>query len=317
MATVNTIRGPLDTAELGPTLMHEHLVLKSPGIAENWPERYDHEAAIQQTKDKLGRLAERGIRTLVDVTPPDIGRDVRVFEKVQAVSEVNIIACTGVYSVPPLYWWFHSPDELADAFINDIRDGIQGTNIRAAILKVASDQQLFPDPPGVPGLNELCLRAVARAHRATGVPISTHTGPPALGLMQQRVFREEGVDLSRVIIGHVGDTTDMDLLKKLLDAGSYIGMDRFGYEVFLPLQDRVNTVADLCQAGYADRMVLSHDTVCYTHWPLEERLGPMPQFTLISDTVLPALQDRGVEKAQIDQMLVGNPRRIFEQQGSY
>ena len=296
--------------------MHEHLVLKSPGIAENWPERYDHEAAIQQATGKLHQLAERGIRTLVDLTPPDIGRDVELFEKVQAVSEISIIACTGIYWLPPLYWWFHSPDELAEAFINDIRKGIQGTNMRAAILKVASDQ-LFPDPPDMPGLNDLCLRAVARAHRSTGVPISTHTGPPALGLRQQQVFREEGVDLSRVIIGHVGDTTDVELLKKLMDAGSYVGMDRFGYEVFLPLADRIDTVAELCLAGYADRMVLSHDTVCYTHWPLEQRFGPIPDFSLISDTVLPALQDRGVETAQIDQMLVGNPRRIFEQQGSY
>ena len=253
----------------------------------------------------------------MDLTPPDIGRDVRLFEKIQAVSEINVIACTGVYFAAPFYWWFHSPDELADAFINDVVNGIQGTNIRAAILKVASDDRLFPDPPGVPSLKELYLRAVARAHRTTGVPISTHTGPPTVGLNQQQVLREEGVDLSRVIIGHVGDTTEVDLLKKLMDAGSYIGMDRFGYEAFLPLADRINTVAELCLAGYADRMVLSHDTVCYTHWPLEQRLGPLPHLTLISDTVLPALQDRGVEKAQIDQMLVGNPRRIFEQQGSY
>ena len=320
MPTVNTIRGPVDAAELGPTLMHEHLVVTTPGIAENWPDLHDHEAAIRTTKGKLRDMASRGIRTLVDFTTPDLGRDVRVYVDLQDGPDVNIIVCTGVTWMVPLYWWFQSADELAAAFVGDIVRGIQGSSIKAGIIKIASDDQM-PGPPGSPDLNEKCLRAAARAHRATGTPISTHTGPPSLGVDQQRVFREEGVDLSRVVIGHTGDTTDVDLLKRLMDEGSTVGLDRFGYDDILPLEDRIDTVAALCSAGYADRVVLSHDAIAATHWAIDRVHEPTPTresaFNLISDEVLPALRRREVDEVQIDQILVKNPRRIFERRAAY
>jgi len=318
--TINTIRGSVDTGQLGPTLMHEHLVVTSPGIAENWPSLHDHEAAIRTTTAKLRDLASRGIRTVVDVTTPDLGRDVRVYTDLEAEIDVHIIASTGVTWMVPLYWWFRSADKLAAAFVEDVTRGIQGSSIKAAILKIASDD-LLPDPPGSPDLNEKCLRAAARAHRATGVPISTHTGPPSRGFEQQRLFREEGVDLSRVIIGHVGDTTDVDLLKRLMDEGSTVGLDRFGYDDILPLEDRIATLATLLSAGYADRIVLSHDAVAATHWAMDRMHDPVPTrpsaFNVISDEVLPALRQRGVDEARIDQMLVKNPRKIFECQATY
>ena len=320
MPTVNTIRGPVNTDELGPTLMHEHLVVTTPGIAENWPDLHDHEAAIRTTKAKLRGLASRGIRTVVDFTTPDLGRDVRVYADLRAGTDLNVIACTGVTWMVPLYWWFRSADELAAAFVSDITQGIQGSSIKAAILKIASDD-LLPDPPGSPNLNDKCLRAAARAHRATGVPISTHTGPPGRGFDQQRVFREEGVDLSRVIIGHMGDTTDVELLQRMMDEGSTVGLDRFGYNDILPLEDRIDTLVALCSSGYADRIVLSHDAISATHWAIDRMHDPVPTresaFNVISDEVLPALRRREVDEAQIDQMLAKNPRRIFECQAAY
>ena len=143
---------------------------------------------------------------------------------------------------------------MTDMFIRDIEQGIADTGIKAAILKCATDE------PGVtPGV-ERVLRAVAQAHRHTGVPISTHThAGTRRGLEQQRIFAEEGVDLSRVVIGHSGDTTDVDYLEELIGNGSYIGMDRFGVDVYLPFEDRVDTVARMCERGHAEKMVLSHD----------------------------------------------------------
>jgi len=174
---------------------------------------------------------------------------------------------------------------------------------------------LIPEPAGLPGQCEKLLRGAARAHAATGAPIYTHNGPPRLGLDQQRVFREEGVDLSRVIIGHVGDTTDLDLLKQLMDAGCFAGMDRFGYDDILPLADRIETVATLCKAGYADRMVLSHDALAATHWAIDRLYDPTPTRDsapcVVSDEVLPALREHGVDEAQIEQMMVDNPQKIF------
>src|SRR5205807_2646373 len=111
------------------------------------------------------------------------------------------------------------------------------------------------------------LRAVAQAHRQTGVPISTHTHAASRrGLDQQRVFQEEGVDLTRVVIGHSGDTTDAAYLEEIIANGSYIGMDRFGIDAMLPFEDRVGIVATMCERGHADKMVLSHDASCFMDW---------------------------------------------------
>ena len=156
---------------------------------------------------------------------------------------------------------------------------------------------------------------MARAHRETGAPISTHTDAlTERGLEQQAVFREEGVDLGRVVIGHCGDTTDLDYLRRLIDAGSYIGMDRFGLNLMLPFEDRVATVAALCEQGYADRMVLSHDASCFTHnfdVQAKEELLPQWRYTHLHDEVLPALRERGVSQRDIDTMLVDNPRKVL------
>jgi phosphotriesterase-related protein len=171
--------------------------------------------------------------------------------------------------------------------------------------------------PGV----ERVLRATAQAHRATGVPISTHThAHTRRGLEQQTIFESEGVDLSRVVIGHSGDTTDLGYLEEVMAQGSFLGMDRFGIDVLLPFEDRVNTVAALCERGHADQMVLSHDAACYNDWLPEEQLPivtPNWNYLHITRDVVPALKQRGVSDEQIDQMLIHNPRKVFERQGAY
>ncbi len=140
------------------------------------------------------------------------------------------------------------------------------------------------------------------------------------GLEQQRVFLEEGVDLSRVVIGHSGDTTDIAYLEELIAGGSYLGMDRFGLDSILPFEDRVNTVATMCKRGHAGKMVLSQDAACFIDW-LPERdlpvLMPNWHYLHIHNDVIPALQQRGVTDQQIRVMLVDNPRAIFDRQNAY
>ena len=138
---------------------------------------------------------------------------------------------------------------------------------------------------------------------------------------QQRIFREEGVDLGRVVIGHCGDSTDLDYLEERVGAGSYIGMDRFGIDTILAFEDRVNTVAEMCKRGHAKSMVLSHDANCFFHLgaPRDEVASALPRwgYKHIHDDVIPALKERGGIDEQIDTMLVENPRKYFENQGAY
>jgi phosphotriesterase-related protein len=325
VANINTVKGSVDAGSLGTTLMHEHVFVLSPEIMANFGSQYwDEELRVADAIEKLKALKAKGVDTIVDLTVIGLGRYIPRVQRVAADSPVNIVAATGVYTYNdvPMFFNFRGPGTLLDGpevmtemFVRDIEEGIEDTGVKASILKCATDEQGLT--PGV----ERVLRAVAQAHRQTGVPISTHTNAHLKrGLDQQEIFRQEGVDLSRVVIGHSGDTTDIDYLEEILKNGSYLGMDRFGIDILLPFEDRVDTVAKMCERGHAGKMVLSHDAACFMDWvPAEamETAAPRWHYTHIHDDVLPALKDRGVTDEQIQQMLVDNPRAIFEREGSY
>ncbi|HEV8616145.1 MAG TPA: phosphotriesterase-related protein, partial [Methylomirabilota bacterium] len=291
-------------------LMHEHVVTRSPGVQENWPHLWDRDAIVAIAERKLADLYTRGIRTLVDLTTVDLGRDIDLIAAVARRSRVHVIVATGVWWMPQRYFSAHGVDDVAALFIRDITQGIAASSVKAAIIKCATDTA------GVTPVIDNVLRACARAQKATGVPISTHTWAAGRsGEAQQAIFAQEGVDLRRVIIGHSGDSEDLGYLRGLMERGSTIGMDRFGLEHFLPTARRVEVLARLCAEGYAGRMVLSHDANCWTDMLSEDdkrRTRPLWHYNHISDDILPALRKAGVSGDQIEQMLMRNPRAIFE-----
>lgn len=317
-ATIPTATGAIRPDELGVTLMHEHVFLLDPDAERNWPGGWDEEEQVADAVAQLRRLAQSGVDTLVDLTVPGLGRDVARVRRIAEQVDLNIVVATGLYvtSELPLRFQFQDPagfgegrEVLEELFLGDLQDGIAGTGVRAAVLKCATDRAGLT--PGV----ERVLRVCARVHRRTGALISTHTDAASRrGLDQQRVLREEGVDLGRVVIGHCGDTADLAYLRQLMDAGSTIGMDRFGIDAILPFEQRVDTVAALCAEGYAARMTLSHDACCHFAWLAPDRLralAPNWHFHHLLDDVVPALRRRGVTQAQLDQLLVENPRRLL------
>jgi phosphotriesterase-related protein len=305
--------------------MHEHVFVLSTEIKENFPEDWgDEEQRVADAVERLRNLKKAGVDTIVDLTAIGLGRYIPRIQRIAEAADINIVAATGIYTyneVPHYYHFrgpgtlFEGPELMVDMFVRDITEGIAGTGVKAAILKCATDE------PGVTAGVERVLRAVAKAHRLTGVPISTHTDAASRrGLEQQRIFSEEGVDLSRVVIGHSGDTTDIGYLEEIIANGSYIGMDRFGIEVILPFEERVQTVATMCKLGHADKMVLSHDAACHNDWLDDDALAqltPRWNYLHITNDVLPALREQGVTEDQIEQMMVRNVRQIFENQGAY
>src|SRR6516225_4023578 len=323
MSQVNTVRGPIHPDTLGNTLMHEHIFVLSPEI-EKTVEEWDEAAERARAVTKLRELKQRGIDTLVDLTVVGLGRYIpRIAAIAEQVPEINVVVATGVYTYNevPMYFHFRGPgtilggrEPMVDLFVREIRDGIADTGVRAGILKCATDR-----PGMTPGV-ERVLRAVAQAHRETGVPITTHTPTPPepWGLEQQRVFRDEGVDLSRVVIGHSGGTVDTDYHLALIDNGSYLGFDHFGLPG-ISLEKRVDAVARLCARGHAGRIVLSHDAMCFVDWFPRAVMDASHDWhwTYISDTVLPAMRDRGISDADIHTMLVDNPRAILEGGAAY
>lgn len=325
MPTVETARGPIPTSSLGRVLMHEHVFILSPEMQHNVPEEWgDESTRLADAAHRLTELKNSGIDTILDPTALGLGRYIpRIAELARSI-ELNILVATGIYTFHelPHYWGRRVPgsgpngsDPMVNLFVRDIVEGIAGTGIKASVIKCATDR------PGVTPDVERVLRACAKAHRATGTPITTHTNAAdRRGLEQQQIFKSEGVDLTRVVIGHSGDTADLDYLMALIDNGSILGMDRFGIDGYLPTVKRVEVVAELCRRGYADRMVLSHDASCYLDWiPGEVPVAAMPNwhYLHISKDVIPALREVGVADAQIETMLVDVPRRFFEHSGPY
>jgi phosphotriesterase-related protein len=315
-ATVQTTRGPVDGTALGRTLMHEHVFSLYAEVRvqdTEWDEAERLADAIAQVK--ASRAV--GVDTIVDLTVYGIGRDVARVAQVAAAADVNIVVATGVYFFAEMPSYFvgrlehEGPTFIEDLLVREIETGIFATGIRAAVLKCASDAA------GLTADVETNLRATARAQRRTGVPLFTHSHAASQGgLDQMRIFAEEGVDPSRVIIGHCGDTNDLDYLQRLADLGCYLGMDRFGHRVRSSTSERVATVAALCERGYADRLVLSHDTNCWSD-KIPDRLrglrpgtSPAP-LTFLFDEGVPGLLAAGVSTGQLDQMLIDSPRRIL------
>ncbi len=322
MAVVESVRGPVDLGSLGQTLMHEHVFILSTEHVQNYgSDWWDEEARVADAIAKLNALYAKGIHTIVDPTVWGIGRYIPRIQRIAAATPINIIVATGlyVYEELPQQYAFRGPGLLLDIpepmvtdFSRDITEGIAGTGVKAALLKCC--METAEPTPGV----ERITRAIARTHRQTGAPITVHTsGPHQGGRAAVRIFTEEGVDLSKVVIGHAGDSNDLDYLTELADSGVLLGMDRFGLDLFNPGTERVKTVAALAARGYAASMVLAHDANCFidyfggAHDELRPVATPNWHYEHISDDVLPALLDAGVTQAQIDTMLVENPVRYF------
>ncbi len=324
MPTIETVRGAVDTADLGRTYMHEHIFVLTPDVQQNYPAEWGDEAERQaDAVAKLTALATSGVRTIVDPTVIGLGRYIPRIQQVAAqVPDLNIVVATGCYTYQDVPFYFHhrspavrsmlgmdEPEPMVAMFVSDITDGIAGTGVRAGMLKCAIDE------PGLTSGVERVMRAVAKAHLVTGCPITVHTHPDTRqGLEVRRVMAEEGVDPSAVILGHSGDSTDVDHLSDLAESGFWLGMDRFGINIETTFESRADTVVELCRRGFAGQMVLAHDAACYIDWIEPAVLPLMTQWNYlhIETEVLPYLRQHGVAEEQITAMLEDNPRRIFE-----
>ena len=314
MSIINTVLGPVETEELGFTLSHEHLATNAAGILKTFPELVDRSGIIEQANDTLKEAYEEGLRTIIDVSTIDLGRDVEMMREVSLNTRVNIVAATGNHLSVPRPFIDLQPEVIADLYVREIEVGIEGTGIKAGIIKVASDEG------GVTPAQEIVLRAAGQASIRTGVPISTHTwSPDRVGEEQVRILKQEGVDMGKVYIGHSNDDTDLGYLTDLLDEGVWLGLDRFpgGRRPGTPLwEERTELAKRLIDAGHSGRIMLSHDhsvpKARYGAVVQEERFKYNPDgYNFITRNVLPKLRNMGVSNESINQIMVDNPRRFF------
>jgi phosphotriesterase-related protein len=324
MERVETVLGPIEAGELGTTLIHEHLRVWDEAVHNQWPNAgtakedppyavgADEEYAVGVRDAKAA--VELGVKTICDPAAMFLGRDVRFMRRVSEESGLQVVPCTGIYTYDylPQFLLTRDADQIADLFVADIEEGIQGTEIKAAFIKVAADE------PGVTENIEKVHRAAARASLRTGAPIMAHTRPASnTGPRQIEIFEEEGVELSKVQLAHTGDTDDLGYIEGVLDKGVWIGLDRYGLDLFLPYDRRQATAKALLERGYADRVFLSADS-CATldYYPvnvLEQLLeaGAAQDWNIrtVPEKVLPELRQSGMTEEQERTIMVDNPVR--------
>jgi phosphotriesterase-related protein len=310
MPTVETVLGPIDDAALGFTLSHEHVLVAMGEDNHHYPWLFDWERTRANTVRELSEAKAGAVDTIIDLTTPDLGRDVEFVREVARESGVNIVAATGIWRDVPRSFWERGIDRIADIFAREIETGIGGSGIKAGVIKVANDAE------GVTPEAERVLRGAARALKRTGCPISTHQWAPAkVGARQVEIFLDEGAPMDRICIGHSADTTDVVYLESLLETGVYLSMDRYpGAEGRPDWRERNATVKALIDRGWAHRLMLGHD---YAPAPVSARhrgdvvpSGPT-RYLFLSTVALPALREAGVDAATIDLMMREVPRRFL------
>ena len=313
MTTINSVLGPLDTADLGFTLPHEHLVDSSAGIRVTYPELELRDRVLDMALESFSEAKAGGVDTVVEVSPLDLGRDVVLMREVSEQTGVQFICCTGCWLDIPRSFWGRDKDFIADLWVREIEQGIDGTDIKAGVIKVATSDPISEN-------EELMLRASARTHLRTGVPISTHTPTQSrIGEEQVRILKEEGVEPHHIYVGHLSNTLDPDYHCELARLGVWLGWDintPFGSADLPPWQQRTDYLKERLDEGLAASMMMSHDwnivlSRISTSGTPGRRQNP-DGYLWLSRAVIPRLMAAGVPAVVIDRMMVDNPRTYFE-----
>lgn len=322
--SVQTVRGPINPEEMGPTLVHEHVLFAYPGYTGDVTlGLFDHDSTMEKCLAACNSVKPFGIRTIIDATPNECGRDPLFLKELSERTDVNIIFSTGYYyegQGAPHYFnfrralGFNIEDEIFEMMVREITKGVGNTGIRPGVIKIGSSKNTITE------YEQIFFRAAARAHQETSVPIITHTQEGTMGPQQAEMLVSLGVDPKKIQIGHMDGNTDPDYHLATMQHGVKIAFDSCGIQRMLAMPmdvTRVEILTELLQNGGSDQIMLSHDYVM--HWlgrpmPVPEpiqQLLPNWHLSGIFDYHIPALRTNGVSDAQIQSLLVENPRHLF------
>ena len=313
---VQTVLGLLDASQLGYTLAHEHIA-DAPDVLKRWPKEWGGRSEFTaRAVEKLKGIKAAGIGTIADLTTYDVGRDIRFLEEVSRKSGLHVIAATGQRFLPPRAADMpaRTIDGLAAFFIKEIQQGIDGTGIKAGVIKIGI---ITKDPTA---LEEIGLRAAARASKATGAPIRTHTDARnRAGESHAAILESEGIDPARVSFDHSDDSGDMDYFLGLARRGYSLGMDHVHRGLnFKPVfERRADCIKRLIDAGFANKIFLSTDSEFggsllpqeAREW--RETIDPPDGMLFETRKLIPTLKQMGVSGSDIHTITVENPRRFF------
>ncbi len=320
---VNTVLGPIDAKDLGKTLMHEHFFWTYPGSDANTLYPYNREEVVKICVERCKELTEHGVKTVVDFTANDMGRDVLMLKEVSEKTGINIIFPVGLlYDVHggSAYWrnqlWVDKKgayEEMYELFMEEVTNGVPGTGgIKPGYIKTAG---------GLNGLSEyeqLVFDTAARVAKETGALIMSHTEQGTYAPEIANFYTKEmGLNPKQICINHLCGRPDMQYQRDVLDTGVYGAFDRFGLQGWLGAQtdeNRMATLLGLIGVGYIDQLFISTDTVMAWGGKPPKWSGLMAETYDISHNwkyLWPTLLEHGITEEQLNHMLVDNPRRFL------
>ena len=318
LTKIQTTTGTAEPNELGRTLIHEHVLIGYPGweLDARAPKFKRNDAMIRAV-DQMHELQSHGVGTFVDPCPMDFGRDPVFLAELAQKSGMRIICTTGAYfeAEGNTYTFRHMPmEELVAIYIQEIEQGIGETGIKAGAVKIATGDGVVSD------YERKLVIAGARAAKATGVPVISHTQNASCGHDQIDLVTGEGCPAEQLVVGHSDGTTDFDYQKSLADRGAFVGFDRFGISLFQPDEVRIANIIKMIAAGHLTRVLMSHDSIsCWLGRPFPyassfeamQEMLPNWRSNHIFKEILPKMRTAGVTEEQIETILVDNPKRLF------
>ena len=298
-----TVNGEINAADLGKTLIHEHVLVDFSGADKISSDRWEHDAVIKKVLPYLLEIKARGIRSIVECTPAFIGRDVKLLQKLSEQSDLHILTNTGYYGASdnkylPKWAFTESAEQLAEHWISEFKDGIDRTAIKPGFIKTGVN------PGSLSELHQKLIKATAITHLKTGLSICSHTGPALPAYRQLDILKANGVHPSAFVWVHANGSND-DFVK-IGKMGCWISLDGINDD---NLDKNSDTIALLKSNGLLNQVLISHDAGWYK--PGENNGGEFRGFTTISDKFIPLLKTKGFSESDINQIIVKNPAQVF------
>lgn len=299
-----TVNGFISPEELGTTLEHEHILVDFSGAENYHPENYNRQEAFDRILPELKKLEQYGVESFVECTPHFVGRDVVLLKQLADATGLNILTNTGFYGAQnnkfiPDHVLDMTAEAIAEFYIAEFEQGIEGTGIRPGFIKTAVDRKPLSD------FHATLVRAAAIAHKATGLTIMSHTGPALPAFQELEILKEEGVAPEAFIWTHASDEKYWENLVKIAQMGAWVSLDKYGWdENYL----KGEVLFYLKEQGVLNKILISHDAGWYEPNQPAKAIQP---YTPIFETLIPNLQAKGFTPAEIDLLLVDNPAKAF------
>lgn len=304
---VITVRGPIDSSQIGMTLSHEHILANFQPLAERdkQPWTYERGEVIKVVLPYLQQLKKLGCRTFVDCTAVGLGRDPVLLRRLAELAGLNILTVTGNYAAVnaqflPQYVFTDSVHALAGRWIAESKDGIEGTGIRPGLIKLGFNGGPLTEP------EQKLIRAAAICHRQTGLTLGAHTGPAVSAFAQLSILEKAGIHPSAWIWIHAQNEPDASQHFKAARMGAWVSFDGISSET---LEQHVELVKGMKQEGLLDRVLVSQDAGWYHVG--QPHGGAFRTFQTVFTDFIPAIRSAGLTDSEIRTLFIENPGKAF------